>query len=98
MCIRDSLQPIHVRDECATSDPERRWATPNAKGTASFVRSGLAANLVHHALEVVHVLEAAVDACKAHVRNLVEFLELAHDEFTDPGAGNFPHSKVQQLF
>jgi hypothetical protein len=62
------------------------------------VSLSLLAHLVHQRPEVVHVLEAAVDAGEAHVGDFVELLELAHDEFAQAGGGGFAGAGGEQLF
>ena len=56
-------------------------------------------------LELVHVLEAAVDAGKAHVGHLVQLLELAHHELAElgrcdlaqPGCSSFSSMRSQRM-
>src|SRR5262249_50839216 len=48
-----------------------------------FQAGQIALQLLDLFAERMHVFELAIDGCKAHVRHLVEFLELAHHQFAD---------------
>jgi len=55
-------------------------------------------HFIHQRLELINVFKTAVDAGKAHIGHFVELLELAHDEFTDAGGGQFTNPQGQKLF
>ena len=58
----------------------------------------LPAHLIDQRLELVNVFKTPVNAGKANVGDLVEFLEFAHDEFAKPRGRYFPQAQVEQLF
>ena len=53
------------------------------------VSPALPLHLIHQRPELVNILKAPVNACKADVGHLVEFFQLAHDQLADAVGGDF---------
>jgi hypothetical protein len=62
------------------------------------VGCGTSGNFANDLGELVYVLEIPIDRSEADVSHLVEFLQLAHDHFTQLLRGQFALAQRQQFF
>ena len=58
----------------------------------------LADNFIDKGSKLINVLKAPIHAGKAHVGDLVQFLEFAHDQFADAGGLDFAQAQVEEFF